>query len=569
MPFASMTGGGAGDIIRPHESGTGERTPLKSRTLLLFFLAVAILYGSALGTIPLLEPDEGRYAEIPREMLVSGDFVTPHLNGVVYLEKPPLFYWGTAASLAVFGETEFGARCFTAAVSAAGILLTYWMGATLAGWRTGLYAAIVLSTSFYYYAVGRLNTPDMTLAVLLLLSIFPAFLYHSGKRESRTYLLFSYGASGAAFLTKGLVGIVFPLAVLVLWLVFSQRHREYAKAISPGGIAVFLAIVLPWTYLVQRANPDFLWFFFVHEQFLRYATKIHHHAGPFWYFLPVVIAGFFPWVAFLRRIAVSVRGAREMFLPREDLVFLLSWILFVFLFFSFSGSKLPTYVAPIFPPLAVLFGRGLVLWADREDGAVRCRFPLALSAILAAAIVAVPSFSRHRMEPSAWVWVTAGPVVLILLWGAIPLFVRRLGAERVVLLSFLLLALFLTSLNRPAGLYLGVYKSVKNLSMTLRGILRPDDALAQYGIFRQGLPFYTKRRTILVDAVGELQFGADRAEDRADYFLTHADFQRLWNSSRRVFCLFKRDAMPLIREKFPDHQLLYRSDEGILIVNRH
>lgn len=569
MPFASMTGAGAGDIIRPHESGTGERAPLKSRTLLLFSLAVAILYGSALGTIPLLEPDEGRYAEIPREMLVSGDFVTPHLNGVVYLEKPPLFYWGTAASLAVFGETEFGARCFTAAVSVAGILLTYWMGASLAGWRTGLYAAIVLSTSFYYYVVGRLNTLDMTLAVLLLLSIFPAYLFHSGKRKSRAYLLLSYGASGMAFLTKGLVGVVFPLAVLVLWLVFSQRHREYAKAFSTGGIAVFLAIVLPWMYLVQQANPDFLWFFFVHEQFLRYTTKIHHHAGPFWYFVPVVIAGFFPWVAFLRRIAVSVRGAQEAFLPREDLVFLLSWILFVFLFFSFSGSKLATYVAPIFPPLAVLFGRGLELWAGREDGAVRCRFPLALSAILAVVILAVPSFSRHRMEPAAWVWVTAAPVALILLWGAIPLFVRRLGAERVVLLSFLFLALFLTSLNRPAARYLEDYKSVKNLSLTLRGILRPDDALAQYGTFRQGLSFYTGRRWILVNAEGELEFGAQRAKDRGMYFLDDDRFLLLWNSPRRVFCYFKRDAMPLIREKFPDHQLLYRSDEGILIVNRH
>jgi 4-amino-4-deoxy-L-arabinose transferase-like glycosyltransferase len=110
---------------------------VRKRTLLLFFLAVAILYFSALGTIPLLEPDEGRYAEIPREMLASGDFVTPRLNGVVYLEKPPLSYWGTAASLRLFGETEFGARCFTAAVSVAGVLLTCWMGAALAGRRTG------------------------------------------------------------------------------------------------------------------------------------------------------------------------------------------------------------------------------------------------------------------------------------------------------------------------------------------------------------------------------------------------------------------------------------------------
>jgi 4-amino-4-deoxy-L-arabinose transferase-like glycosyltransferase len=540
---------------------------VRNRTLLLFCLAVGVFYFSALGTIPLLEPDEGRYAEIPREMLVSGDFVTPHLNGVVYLEKPPFYYWGTAASLRLFGETEFGARFATAAVSVAGILLTYWMGTALAGWRTGLYSAIVLSTSFYYYIIGRLHTLDMTLAVLLALSIFPAYLYHSGKSRRSSYLVLSYGAAGLAFLTKGLIGVVFPLAVLVLWLVFSQRHREYGMAVSLPGLAVFLAIVLPWILLVQRANPDFLWFFFVHEQFLRYVTKIHHHFEPFWFFVPVLVAGFFPWVAFLRRIAVSIRKSHEMFLPREDLIFLLSWTLFIFLFFSFSGSKLVTYIAPIFPPLAVLFGRGLALWVDREDGAVRCRFPLALSAVLSAVILAFPSFSRHPMEPAAWALVCALPVVFLLLWGAMPLFVRRLGAERIVLLSFLLLALFLTALNRPAALYLEDYKSVKNLSGTLQGVLRPEDILVQYGRYTQGLSFYTKRRTVLVNVKGELEFGADHAADRADYFLDDRGFQKLWDSPRRVFCLFKRDAMSLIREKFPEHRLLYRSDEGILIVN--
>jgi 4-amino-4-deoxy-L-arabinose transferase-like glycosyltransferase len=541
---------------------------MKVRMILLFSFSLAVFYFSALGTIPLLEPDEGRYAEIPREMLASGDFVTPRLNGVAYLEKPPLYYWGTAVSMRVFGETEFGARCFTAAVSVAGILLTYWMGAALVGWRTGVYSAIVLSTSIYYYVIGRLNTIDMTLAVLLVLSIFPAFLYHSGKRESRAYLLLSYGASGLAFLTKGLVGVVFPLAVMVLWLVFSRRYREYAKGFSPVGVGIFLAIVLPWAYLVQRANPDFLWFFFVHEQFLRYASMIHHHSEPFWYFLPIVAAGFVPWVAFLRRVVLAVREASREFFPREDLALLLSWTLFILLFFSFSGSKLPTYVAPVFPPLAVLFGRGLEMWAEREDGAIRCMFPFALSVVLAAAIILVPWFSRHRMDLSGWAPIIVVPAALVLLWGIITLFLRRLGAERVVFSSFLLMALFLTSLNRPAGAFLGSYKSVRNLSAVLAKNLRPDDVVAQYGTFRQGLSFYTGRRTILVDAKGELEFGAERADDRADYFLTHDDFRRVWNSPRRVFCYFKRDAMPLIREKFPEHQLLYRSDEGILIGNR-
>ena len=557
-----------GDIIRHQKSG-GEGTPqVKRRTLFLFFLAVGLLYFSALGTIPLLEPDEGRYAEIPREMLASGDFVTPRLNGVAYLEKPPLYYWGTAASLRIFGETEFGARGFTAAVSVAGILLTYWMGAALAGWRTGLYSAIVLSTSLYYYVIGRLHAIDMTLAVLLAFSIFPGYLYHSGKSRRRSFLVLSYAAAGLAFLTKGLVGVVFPLAVLVLWLIFAGRVREAAKAFSPPGIGLFLAVVLPWLVLVQGENPDFLWFFFIHEQFLRYTTKVHHHAGPFWYFLPVLLGGFLPWVAFLRRVVISSRGTGEAFLPREDLVFLLSWALFIFLFFSFSGSKLVTYIAPVFFPLAVLFGRGIVLWAEREDGAVRCRFPLALAGILAASILALPSLSRHAPEAASWAWLCALPVTMILLWGAMPLFVRRLGAERVVLLSFLLLALFLTSINRPAADFLDDYKSVKHLSRTLEGSLRPEDVLAQYGVFRPGLCFYTKRRTVLVEETGELLFGAERAKDRADYFLGDREFQRLWNSPRRVFCLFKRDAMPLIREKFPGHRLLYRSDEGILIVNR-
>lgn len=540
---------------------------MKVRMLFLFSLSLAVLYFASLGTIPLLEPDEGRYAEIPREMLASGDFVTPHLNGVVYLEKPPLYYWGTAVSMRIFGETEFGARFFTAAVSVAGILLTYWMGAVLGGWRTGLYSAIVLSTSIYYYVVGRLNIIDMTLAVLLILSIFPAFLYHSGKRERKAYLLLSYGASGLAFLAKGLVGIVFPLAIMVLWLVFSRRYREYSRGISLAGTGIFLAIVLPWIYLVQRSNPDFLWFFFVHEQFLRYTSGIHHHNAPFWYFLPVVAAGFVPWVAFLRKVVPSVRGASREFLPRDDLALLLSWTLFILLFFSFSGSKLPTYVAPIFPPIAVLFGRGMEIWVEREDGAVRCPFPFILSVVLAAAIIVAPSFSRHRMDASGWVSIIVAPVALVLLWGIVPLFLRRLGAEKVVLVSFLLTALFLTSLNRPASAFLGGYKSVRNLSAVLSSILRPDDVVAQYGTYREGVGFYTKRRSVLVDHTGELAFGADRAADQADYFLGDREFLLLWNSPRRVLCVFKRDAMPLIKEKFPDHQLLYRSDEGILIGN--
>lgn len=541
---------------------------MNRRTLALFFAAVVLLYMSSLGTMPLLEPDEARYAEIPREMIASGNYVTPHLNGVVYLEKPPLFYWANALSFLLLGESEFSARFFTAAASAAGILLTYWMGAALSGWRTGLYAAIVLSTSLYHYAIGRLNTLDMTLAVTLLLAIFPAYLYLSERRAHRGYLYLSYAAAGLAFLTKGLVGVVFPAAVIVVWLVFSRRHREIGRAISPVGILIFLVIALPWIVLAQRENPDFLQFYFVHEQVLRFTTTIHQRYEPFWYFLPVVIGGFVPWIAFVRRIVIAVRTSAREFLSRDAAIFLLSWILFIFLFFSFSRSKLATYMTPIFPPLAVLFGRGLEIWADREDGSVRCRAPLALAALLAVAMVVLPDAGRHRLEMHEWAAMTAAPAILLLLWGAVPLFVRRLGAERVVLLSFLLLALFLTSVNRPAAVYLENYKSAKKLSAAISATLRPGDVIVQYRMFKQGVPWYTGRRTVLVAEAGELSFGADRAKDRARYFIDDAEFERLWKSETRVLAVFKRDALSLIREKFPEGRLLYRTDEGILIVNR-
>jgi 4-amino-4-deoxy-L-arabinose transferase-like glycosyltransferase len=541
---------------------------MSRRAAALFFLSVALLYYSALGTIPLLEPDEGRYAEIPREMLSRGDFVTPHLNGVVYLEKPPLFYWGNAASFALFGESEFSARFFTATVSIAGVLLTYWMGTVLAGPRTGLFSGIVLSTSLYHYIIGRINTLDMTLAVAMTVAIFPAFLFLSGKRESRGYLLLSYAGAALAFLAKGLIGIVFPAAILLLWMLLSRRHREIGKAVSIPGIALFLAIALPWVVLVQRENPDFAWFFFVREHFLRYATKMHRRYQPFWFFLPIVTAGLLPWLAFARRAVRAAWDAGEGYLPADDRRFLFCWILFILLFFSLSNSKLVTYVAPLFPPLAVLFGRALDLWADREDGSVRCRFPLALAAVLAAGIVLFPPFTKHPIEPSRWVPLCALPAALILAWGTMPLFVRRLSAERVVLLSFLFLALFLTSLNRPAAAYLETYKSVKTLSRVLSASLREGDVVVQYGTYRQGLPFYTKRRSVLVNEVGELEFGAMRAPDRKEFFLDDAGFLALWNSPARVFCVFRGEIPPLLREKISGHRLLYRSDEGILVVNR-
>jgi 4-amino-4-deoxy-L-arabinose transferase-like glycosyltransferase len=544
--------------------------PISPRLLIFAIAALVLLHFGALGTMPLMDPDEGRYAEIPREMLATGDFVTPHLNGVVYIEKPPLYYWGCAASQALFGGTEFGARCFGAAVSLLGVFLTWWMGRAVSGSRTGFYAALVLSTSLYHYIIGRLNATDMTLGVMLVLAIFPSWLYLSGKRDSRGYLWLGFAGAGLAFLAKGLIGIVFPVAIVAIWALAVRRPRLILKLFSPVGIAVFLAVALPWVLLIQKANPDFFDFFFIREHFQRFTTeRIHHRAAPFWFFLPIVPAGIVPWLFFADPVIRSVRERAARFMPREDRIFFLTWILFVLGFFTVSSSKLPTYMTPLFPPLAVLAGRGLSIWEERG---VRAESPVwaafAFSILLAVGIAVAPNFSKPQIPWAAWAPAIAPSVVLALAFGVVTLFPRKLGAGRVILASFALFGLFLFSLNRPAGMLIGESRSGKSFAKILNAEMRPGDVLAQYQTYVQSVAFYTGRRNVLVEEVGELEYGKNHAADRADWFIDRAAFDNLWRSDKRVFCIFRRDAMPMIREKFPAHRLLLESRRGILIVNR-
>jgi 4-amino-4-deoxy-L-arabinose transferase-like glycosyltransferase len=544
---------------------------MRRGSLYLLLAALCVLYFGLLGTMPLLDPDEGRYAEIPREMLATGDFVTPHLNGVVYLEKPPLFYWGTALGLALFGEGEFGARSFGAAASILGVLLTFWMGVELADPRTGLYAATILATSFYYYVVGRLSTIDMTLGVLLVVAIFPAYLYLSGKRPQRRYLYLAYAGAALAFLAKGLIGIVFPVAILLLWAILAKRLGEVPRLLSWVGIAIFLALALPWVVLVQRANPDFFQFFFIREHLQRYTTRIHGRYQPFWFFLPIVPAGLLLWLPFARKAYRAARRNAAAFFSRDDRIFLLVWVGFVILFFSASDSKLITYMTPVYPPLAILFGRGLALWVAGEEGGAPFRVPLFVALALGAALLFAPLLAKGLIRETVgggdWLLSAAPALLALLAWGLVPLWVRRLGANRVVLLSAAILGLFWMAINPPAAILIGGTRSGKSLAAEINARLRPGDVVAQNGVYIQTIPFYTRQRTVVIGEPDDLQFGMGRVPDRAEYFPDEAAFVRLWNSDRRVFCLFNRGEMDTIRERYPNHLLLSRSRRGILVVN--
>ena len=346
-------------------------TPSWKRDLLLLSLAIGLLFGVALGVRALWGPDEGRYVEIPREMVTTGDYVTPRLNGVKYFEKPPLFYWLEAGAIHLFGLREWAMRLVPALSALLGCLAVYAAGRRLFCRRAGLLAAAILATTPLWYFLGNAITLDMTVSALLTVALL-CFLVAMRDPDvpdapfRRNLLWTFYATLALATLAKGLIGIVIPGMVIVVWMVLLGDWDLPRRIRLGSGTVIFLLIAVPWHVLVARANPEFLWFYFIHEHVLRYMTKIHERYEPPWFFVPVLLGGMIPWTAFLVQAVRDAlpAGWRRRREARETL-FLLLWAGLVFVFFSLSSSKLVPYILPVIPPLALLLGRYL----DRRIGA--------------------------------------------------------------------------------------------------------------------------------------------------------------------------------------------------------
>ena len=323
----------------------------------LIIVLLAALWLGSLGLRPLYKPDEARYGEIPREMVASGDWLTPRLNGFKYFEKPPLQYWATAAAFKVFGVSDWAARLWTGLAALAGVLIAFAAGNRLFGRPAGAYAALILASSPLYVLLGQVNTLDMSVTLFLSAAVFAFSLAQteSEPRARRRWMLGFWAACAGAVLSKGLIGIVLPVGAIGLYVLV---RRDWALArrleLLRGG-ALFLALTAPWFVAVSLANPEFAHFFFIQEHWLRFTTKMHHRVEPVWFFLPVLVAGVWPWLfAIVAAWADAFRRpAAGVFSPA---LFFALWALVVLGFFSASGSKLPPYILPLFPALSVLAG---------------------------------------------------------------------------------------------------------------------------------------------------------------------------------------------------------------------
>lgn len=268
--------------------------------LTLFFCA---LFFIGLGDRPLFVPDEGRYAEIIREMITQKDYVTPHLNGIKYFEKPILFYWLGSAAVTLFGLKTASIRAVNALLALGVCLFTYITGRRLYDRATGLLAACILSTSTLFFAMAHLITLDLPVTVFITATFY--FFLLGIQTPHRLYFYAATFAAACAVLTKGLIGIVFPIMIIGTWIALLNHWRLLKTFYLPSCLLLFLIITLPWHWLVQQRNLEFFHFYFIEQHFLRYTNKAIGHYQPSWFFIPYFLIGFFPWIIFFTAIIFS------------------------------------------------------------------------------------------------------------------------------------------------------------------------------------------------------------------------------------------------------------------------
>jgi 4-amino-4-deoxy-L-arabinose transferase-like glycosyltransferase len=553
----------------------------KNRTFIrcLIFLFIVISLGM-LGVRTLVPPDEGRYAEMAREMFMSGDWITTRLNGIKYFEKPPLQTWMNALSFALFGLGEWQARLWTGLCGVGGVLLTGYTAARLFGQRAGLYAGLVLGSCFYWVACSQIDSLDMGLSgmmTIVLCALLLAQREGASATENRNWMLVCWAAMALSVLSKGLIGLMLPGGILVAYTLLTLQWRLWTRLHLVKGLLLFALVAVPWFVLIGRRNPEQPAFFFIHEHWDRFFKTEHHRENVWYTFFVLTAAGIVPWLGVL--VQAMVAGARKdpaahpgAFRPR---LMLLVWAAFIILFFTKSNSKLPGYILPIFPALAMLVALTL------ERGARLGRMLSAgLMALIGAVLLTLVPYLPHMTGRAAEVvlyqgyqpWVLAAGLVGLAGGVMALLYARRLEIEpkRDLFVLTLALAGFATTQILIAGFEpIGRARAGVDMLPAIQAELAPHTPIYSVGTYEQSMTFYLRRRFILVDYTDEFSFGLQQQPELAmpSVPVFVAQWMRDAAAGQRDIAFIRDDIYAALRAQGVPMRVIARDARRIVIAN--
>jgi 4-amino-4-deoxy-L-arabinose transferase-like glycosyltransferase len=515
------------------------------RRLVLIAIAALILYLPGLGRPALWEPDEGRYAEIAREMYLSGDYVTPRDDFVRYFEKPPLVYWAETASVRIFGVNEFAIRLPAALFSAGEVVVTAAIAEVMFGAAAGILAALALGLAPLFFGFARFATLDPALAFFMTAALGAFYMAARapdfGSGTGRGWFLVSAAMLALGTLTKGPVALILCGAVALIWILTERRARDIAGMPWLLAIVVYCAIVVPWFAIAAHRNPDFLRFFFWHEHVQRYLENTEHGWGP-WFFIPIVIGGTWPWFFFAPLGLRESRSDSSNDLPshRSKVRFLIIWFVVIFVFFSIPRAKLGSYILPALPALSIVAGLGMYrLWSIDIRGGRRIVTgfsALTLLGAVAAAIgaAALRGKATHALVIDAYMIANRNG--------------KRPGAFVMSLALGMVLVMGVAARARRHSASRTSYRQLANEASVY---LLPGCIVGSYRHDVQSLPFYTGYREALVSYRGELApFSAD-PDAAASFINSDVEMRRLWSSNQCFMLIANRKDLPALENLTP------------------
>jgi 4-amino-4-deoxy-L-arabinose transferase-like glycosyltransferase len=553
---------------------------------ILIVVLLGIFYAAWIGSYPLFTPDEGRYSEIAREMVISGDYITPRSNGVIFMDKPILYYWLQAIAINMFGLKEWALRFWPASIGVLGCFVVYITGRLLFNRQTGILSATILAINPLYYGASHYANLDIELAVFISNSLlfFITSLRASFQTKRIIYAIGAYFFAGLAILTKGLMGLVFPMAIIGIWIVLLRRWQTFQKLNLMIGMAIILGIAAPWYIIMQKTNPDFFYFFFYVQHVLRFFSAIELNSKePFWFYVPVLIAGFFPWsLFFLQSSYQKIRNIYNAGTYRETELFLLVWMFFIFIFFTVQTTKTLGYILLMLPAMSLFVGSYFsTLWNDCQSSKgyrLGIQGIILLCCFIAIILPIATYFPSLEVFKKAALYLNALAIISLAM-GITIFFVRKKN----VLIIFICLAMttgvFLLMLSVSAKAL--NYKTIKPLSVQIKPYLKENDEIVSYSNYYFDLPIYLnvkKNITVVSDWSDssrilkrdnwrrEFLYGMPY-QNAKNWLINEDIFWQRWHSNHRLIVFLNQNQYTAFKVKTKSKIFFIAQYNGVMVVS--
>lgn len=508
---------------------------------------------------PLWDPDEGMHAQVSKEILETGDWITPRFNGEKFFDKPILHYWLVSLSFLFFGINEFAARLPANLLGLGGVIVVFYLGKYLYNRETGVLAGIILATTGIYLTLSQSVVHDIGLSFFTSFSLLCFYLFYLKGERSNTWLFLFYLSMGFGVLAKGPLGFLLPMGVIIIFLLLGEISK-LKKLVTKEGILIFFAISLPWYILASLKNPEFFNYFFFKQNLGRFLSPSPGDTQPTYHYIPLLAVSFIPWTYYLPNGLISqvtsiIKGQDR---ERRAGLFIILWFGLIFFFFSSAKAKQWTYLLPLYPALALMLGRfwynylfTAVPAAKNFYKGIRLSSWLLLISYLPAPLFLPIYISYHPLPyitQASLVWIIVLSLLALIATGASHIFFlvkdKKSGLFLINIIFILVTFLIFIHFGFPI---ISQSKSVRRLAIELGQILPPGGKIVFYDHLRESAIFYSGRQGRVIE--------------------TKEKLRQYLASKEQVYCLINKKDYEKLRDYIADMGFIIDQEGKVVLIS--